>query len=135
MGLKERRAVQEFEQNEFPKLKQEITTTTGFDVDFDVQWEKLAVDGYDHMYTEAFTKVYFTPIINAFKAICVDDMGKEALKGTLKKITLTNEQGVYGATGMSFDGGNLTIDHKPASNIDDIKLRSEALQKILEDSL
>lgn len=135
MGLKEKRAVQDFEQNIFPGLKTEIETIAGFSIEFEIAWEKLAIDGYDHLYAEAFPKVYFTPIANAFKEICVDDMGKEALKGALKKIFITNEKGASSPTAMAFEGGTLTVDHKPATNIDDIDVRSKAIQKLLENAL
>jgi hypothetical protein len=84
------------------------------------------------MYAEGFTKVYFTPIIEAFKEITIDDLGKEALKATLKKIVIKNEGDIYSASyAYAFNNGVLTIDHKPFTNIDNIEDRSKELSNLL----
>ncbi|THU37039.1 hypothetical protein FAM09_18975 [Niastella caeni] len=136
MGLLERRAVKAFQDGSYPKLTNEINTLAGYPIEFEVNWDTLAVEEYSHLYEEAFSKVYFTPLINAIKEITVDDMGKEALKESLKKVVIKNEGGFYSApSAYSFDGGVLTIDHEPCSNIDYVNDRSEALGKLLMKNL
>ena len=132
MGLLEKRAIKEFQDNSFKKLTAEINTLAGFDIEFDVKWETLAVEEYAHLYDEGFTKVYFTPILNAFKEITSDDMGKQALKDTLLKISIKNENDIhYGDAAYSYENKTLTIDHKPMTNIDNIEERSTALASFL----
>ena len=75
MGLQGKRAIEDFKNNVFPDLKKEIEEAAGFPVSTEVSREKLIADGYSHMYNEAFTKVYFTPLIRALKAITFDDPG------------------------------------------------------------
>jgi hypothetical protein len=132
MGLLEKRALKAFQDGAYKKLTGEINKIAGFNVDFDVNWETLALEDQSHLYEESFPKVYFEPIIKAFTEIASDEMGKDALKETLKKIIIKNEGGVYyGSGAYSFDNGVLTIDHQPTTNIDNIQERSDELAKIL----
>lgn len=136
MGLQERRAVKTFQDGSYQNLTNEINTLAGYSLEFEVNWDTLALEEYTHMYEEGFTKVYFTPLINALKEITVDEMGKEALKEALKKVVIKNEAGnYYGSTAYAFNGGVLTIDHQPFSNIDNITERSEELSKLLMKNL
>lgn len=136
MGLQERRAVKAFQDGVYQNLTTEINTVAGYSLEFEVNWDTLALEEYSHLYEEGFTKVYFTPLINALKEITIDDMGKEALKEALKKIVIKNEAGnYYGSTAYAFSGGVLTIDHQPFSNIDNITERSEELSKLLMKNL
>ncbi|MBI3297356.1 MAG: hypothetical protein HYZ75_04270 [Elusimicrobia bacterium] len=135
MGLAERRAVEEFKDKQFPALKQEIDQAAGFDVPLEVQWDTLAAEGYSHLYADAFPKVYFVPLRDAVKAIAVDQMGKDALKGGLKKVLVANTKEGFSCSSFSFEGGTLTIDHQPCSNIDDVGERTTGIQKMLEEKL
>jgi hypothetical protein len=136
MGLAERRAVKAFQDGSYQTLTSEINTIAGYPIEFEVNWDTLALEEQTHLYEEGFTKVYFTPLINALKEITIDDMGKEALKESLKKVVIKNEGGYYSASSAySFDGGVLTIDHEPFSNIDYIADRSEGLSKLLMKNL
>ncbi|MCC6288050.1 MAG: hypothetical protein IT249_09200 [Chitinophagaceae bacterium] len=136
MGLIEKRATKAFQDNAYASLTNEINTIAGFPVEFDVKWDTLAVSDYSHLYEEAFTKVYFTPVINAFKEITIDDLGKEALKETVKKIVIKNEGGFYyGESAYSYSNGTLTIDHQPVTNVDDIDSRTNYLIKLLSSKM
>jgi len=136
MGLLEKRALKTFQEGTYQSLTNEINTLAGFPLELDVKWETLALDEKSHLYEEAFTKVYFTPLIDALKEIAADDMGKEALKEILKKVVVKNEVGnCYGSTCYAFSGGVLTIDHMPFGNIDNVSERSEELTKLLMQNL
>lgn len=136
MGLIEKRAIKDFQDKDYINLTKEINAIAGFLVEFEVHWDSLALEGSSDMYKEGFTKVYFIPVINAFKEITSDDMGKEALKETLKKIVIKNQIGAYSpGSAYSFEGGVLTIDHEPTTNIDDVNNRSEALTKLLSSKM
>jgi hypothetical protein len=134
-GLKEKRAVKDFQDKSFPKLTKEINAVAGTDIPVEVDWDSLAVDGYSDLYEEGFTKVYFTPLLDALKEICADDMGKTALKEALKKVVIKNSSNSYSPSNFSFSDGVLVIDHSPTSNLNDTKERTKKIAKLLEDAL
>ena len=136
MGLAERRAAKDFETKRFPQLKEAIDKAACFAVAVEVAWEKLAAPDQAHLYEESWEKVYFRPLAEAFTAICIDDMGKEALKASLKKVVITNSGGTYyGDRIATFSDGVLTLDHEPCTNVDDVADRTTGIRKVLESAL
>jgi hypothetical protein len=135
MGLKEKRAVKEFEDNVLPKLRASLNEIAGFDVEMEIDFDVLAEDDMGHLYSEAWPSIFFTPVEKAFKQICSDDLGKGALKDCFKKLVVTNKSDVFGQQSISFADGVLTIDHKPFSNIDDVNPRAKWVQEALEKGL
>lgn len=135
MGLAERRAVEQFRNDDYPGWKSRIDEAAGFDVPVEVAWDQLAVDDYASSYAEFFPKVYFQPLVDALKAITVDDMGKSAARNGLKKIVIQNAGGFYSASGFTFADGVLTIDHQPHANVDYGEERAKGLQQLLESGL
>ncbi|MBM4304242.1 MAG: hypothetical protein FJ112_07935, partial [Deltaproteobacteria bacterium] len=111
MGLAERRALNNFQTNEYKTLENTIHAAAGFKVKVTVDWEKLGTDGNSDLYKDGFTKVYFTPLIEAFKAICIDEMGRKALKAELKEIVITNSADLYSPQSWTLEKGVLTLDH------------------------
>ncbi len=134
MGLAERRATQEFQNSVFLGLKNKIFDAAGFEVPIDINWESIAEPNEARIYEEYWTKIYFEPLIGAFKTICVDDLGKQALRDSLKKIEVLNSKSFSDFRGFSFTDGVLKLDHK-LMNADNIQDRTEALVKMLESSL
>lgn len=132
MGLAEKRAVEKFKNEQYPLWVSKICQIVGFQVALDVNWEKLCKEGFADSYQEYFDKVYFLPLEQGLKSIAIDQMGKDALKNGLKKVVVTNTKNSYSPNHFTFEGGVLTIDHDPASNVDDVKDRSEMIQKLLE---
>ncbi len=136
MGLAERRAAKEFETNQFPGFAKRIAEAATFDIPIDVQWESLAADGMAHLYAEAWPKVYFEPLIAALTSICADSMGRDALKGAVKRIVIRNTAGIYSGERMpALEAGVLTLDHEPCSNVDDVDERTRAITQHLEGKL
>ncbi|MBJ6760249.1 hypothetical protein JGU66_05705 [Myxococcaceae bacterium JPH2] len=137
MGLAERRAAKKFEDTLYPPLKQQVETAAHFAVPVDVNWQSLATDEQAHLYDECWPKVYFTPLIEALEGITTDDMGRDALKAGLHRIVIRNTGGIYSASGafVTFEGGVLTLDHEPCTNVDDTRDRRDAIQKTLEKAL
>jgi hypothetical protein len=136
MGLAERRAAKEFETKRFPQLKKDIDEAAGFEVPVTVHWDSLAKEGEAHLYDECWPKVYFQPLVAALKGITFDEMGKEALKGGLKKIEIQNRAGIYYGNRMAtFEGGTLVLDHEPHSNVDSIDERTDGIRLLLESKL
>jgi hypothetical protein len=131
VGLAERRAIKKFEDELYPELKAQIDAVAGFSVDMNVDWATLAEADYAHLYDEALPKVYFTPILEALREVCVDQMGKDALKEGLKRVDVRWS----GQKQLDFADGVLTVDHSPVSNIDYWEERKKELQKALESKL
>lgn len=131
MGLAERRAVKNYSETEFPKMKAKIDAVAGMDVTFDISWDTLEEDDYAHLLEESIPKVYFKPILEAFREIAIDDMGKEALAEGVKSVVVR----WTGEKTIDFEDGVLTVDHSPISNIDYWEDRRDKIQSALEERL
>jgi hypothetical protein len=135
MGLAERRAAKEFENNIYPKLKKQIDEIAGFEVPMEVRWDTLMKeDGYTSSWAEGWPKIYFEPLMLALKNICADDMGKDALKAGLKKIVVQDAKDSYSSWWASWENGILTLDHQ-FCNLDSIPDRMKIVQDTLEKNL
>ncbi|WP_196894899.1 hypothetical protein [Aureivirga marina] len=136
MGLKEKRAIQNFKETKFEDLKTEVLNTLGFEVPMEVEWDSLAKDTKVDLYREAIPAIYFQPQIETFKDICQDDLGKEAMKEVLKKIVIKNENDIWSATKWAkFEDGVLTLDHETTSNMGNVEDRIYYLKELLENAL
>jgi len=135
MGLAERRAIKDFQDNHLPKLQAEIHKAAGFPVPIEVNWEQLATEGQSHLFVEGWTDVFFKPVIEALRQIGRDAMGQDALKAGLKKIEFRNASGYYSpGSAISFQNGTLMFDHE-LSNVGDINDRTKAAIELMEKSL
>lgn len=136
MGLAQKRIITEFKEKEFPKWKSQVDATAGFEVPMDVKWDTLASDDYDNrdQYFQWFEKVYFRPLLTVIKNICIDDMGKTALREQLKKITIDGSDG-HGPHHTTFEGGHLLIKHKAHTNVDQENDRIQGWQHMIEQKL
>ncbi len=138
MGLKERRAAKAFQDANFGSLKERILAAAKCSLELEVEWETLAEAGWDHMYEEAWPKVYFQPLVQALESLCQDAMGAEAVKETLKKVKIQNRGDCSnGERWASLDkaAGLLTLNHKPFTNIDEVERRAQGLVATLEQGL
>ena len=136
MGLAERRATKDFQDNHLPGLVAELHRLAGFAVPVEINFEQLAKQDYAASYNEHFRKIYFQPTIDALKAVAIDDLGRDALKAGLKKIVFCNTKDTYTAEyAVTFADGVATIDHDPATNVDDVDDRAKTLIKALEKGL
>ena len=135
MGLSERRAAKEFQDTQFPPFQTEIQKIVGMPVPIEVAWEELAKEGQSHLYKESWPELYFKPIVEGLRQITRDQMGKDALKGGLKKIQIRNSKGAYyPETAISFDGGTLLVDHA-LSNVQNTHERTKYVVEIVEKGL
>lgn len=131
MGLAERRAIKQFSEGKYIQLKQEIDIAAGFEVTMDVNWESLAIEDCAHLYEEAFTQVYFRPLLEAIKAITIDELGQEALKTGLKQVLIENS----GSSWPIFEAGVLTLPFDSVANLDYWSDRQQSIQRALEKGL
>lgn len=134
MGLAEKRAMTEFQNNSYPSLKKKIDEAAGFDVPIEIDWVSLAKPNQAAVYQEAWTKIFFEPLIEGLKAICTDDLGKQALKESLKKVEIRNSGEFCDRSGITLTGGVLRIDHD-LYNFEHVKHRTEGIVKRLEAAL
>lgn len=135
MGLAERRAAEQFRVEQYPQWLSRIGEAAGFEVPVEVAWDQLAVNDYAQSYRDFFPQVYFQPLVTALAAVCIDDMGTEALRAGLHKIVVKNSGEYHNARGFAFQDGVLTIDHLPATNVNDVQERAKGLQRLLESQL
>jgi hypothetical protein len=134
MGLAERRATLEFQNTVLPGLKKQIDDAAGFDVPLEIDWESLAEPNEARLYNEYWSKIYFEPLIQALQSLCADDLGKQAVKDSLKKVQITNSRTKFDRSAFSFENGVLMVDHK-LTNADDLRLRTETIVSRLEEAL
>ncbi len=145
-GLAERRAIKEYQDSKFPEFKKQIDAAAGFDVKVTVNWDKLAVPGQAEHYLEDeyISDIFFYPLIEALKSVAKDEMGKTALKSSLKEIVITYDAATAPASnyknGYPFENGVLTINNQPWSNSDgrdgsNYKDRVKAITENLEEKL
>jgi hypothetical protein len=136
MGLAERRATKEFQDKALPALRAELDKLAGKAIELDIHWEQLAKEDGAASYDEWWRKVYFQPVLNALKSITRDPIGRDAIKEGFHKLILSNTRGAYSAdSAISFTAGELTIDHDPGSNVDDVDERANHIVKIVERAL
>ena len=136
MTLAERRIVNEFETGRFPALKTRVEEAAGFPVPLEVRWDTLAAPGESRLYAECWPLVYFEPLIAGLAAVCRDEMGRDAVKGAVKKIVIQNTKGcVYGHCWATFADGVLTLDHESLTNSGATEERKNGLVAVLESNL
>jgi hypothetical protein len=135
MGLAERRAIEHFKNDAYPGWLQQIEETAGFAVPVEIVWEELAVADHADSYAEFFPKVYFRPLVDALRAVTVDQLGKDAAREGLSKIVIRNNGGFYDAMGFTFQDGVLIMDHRPDANVDYVEERTKGLQRLIEAGL
>lgn len=88
MSISERRKIKEFQEVFVPEREREVQEICGAAVIFDVDWDSFqgALDIRDGLlYLNGGT---CDNINRALRASCKDDLGKEAVRNGLKKITL-----------------------------------------------
>ena len=135
MGLAERRAAKEFQDKNYPALQAEIHKAAGFPITIEINWDQLAEEGMAHLYKDSWPDLYFKPVVEAFRQIARDDMGKEALKAGVKKVEIRNSKGSSSPhTAISFSDSTLQIDHK-LSNVGDTKDRTKYIVEVVEKAL
>lgn len=105
MGLNEKRKIKELQDVTLPEREKEIEEICGQAISYEVDWASLE----DDMEGLNFLDNLSCHRLNmALRTICVDEMGKEAIRDSLKLIKLGNVKDKSGMS-MSFDGGVLDM--------------------------
>jgi hypothetical protein len=87
MGLNERRKIKELQDTTLPVRVKEIEEICGKPIPYEVDWESFADDAQALNF---FDNLSPHRINMALRAICLDDMGKEAVRDGLKLLKLKN---------------------------------------------
>jgi len=105
MGLEERRRIKELQEVTLPERVREIEEICGAPIAYEVDWDSLANDPAGLNFTDNLS---CHRLNMALRTICVDDMGREAVREGLKLVKLKNV-GDTAAMKISFEGGVLEM--------------------------
>jgi hypothetical protein len=105
MGLNERRKIKELQDTVIPGRVKEIEEICGKAIAYDIDWNSLAEDagGLNFMDNVSCHRLNM-----ALRMICIDDLGKEAVREGLKSIKLVNIPD-KAKKSLASDGGVLTM--------------------------
>lgn len=106
MGLEERRKMKELQETSFPERTKELAEICGGgSIAYEVDWDSFA----DDLQALNFLDNLACHRINmALRVICLDDLGKEAVRDGLKLIKLKNVK-TKPEMSMIFEGGVLEM--------------------------
>ncbi|MFM9951946.1 MAG: hypothetical protein ACKV1O_28710 [Saprospiraceae bacterium] len=88
MGLQEKRLAKNIQDNVLPGFIAELTAIGGFEPSLEINWETFIA--YDEYPLTRLEGDVLPGLLEVFKSICRDDMGREALQSALKTIRLEN---------------------------------------------
>lgn len=105
MGLNEKRKIKELQETTIPERTKELAEICGGAISYEIDWESLA----DDLEALNFLDNISCHRINmAFRVICADDLGKEAVQEGVKLIKLKNVK-TKEEMKISFAGGVLEM--------------------------
>ena len=105
MGLNERRKIKELQDTTIPARVKEIEDICGKPVPYEVDWDSLSDDAEGLNFLD---NISCHRLNMALRTICVDDMGKEAVRGALNLIKLKNVKDKSDMK-INFDAGVLEM--------------------------
>ena len=104
MGLNERRKIKELQDEVLPGRVKEIEEICGAPIPYEVDWSS-----FEDLESLNFMDNISCHRLNmALRMICQDDIGKEAVRESLKLVKLANVKDQAGMK-MTFDGGVLEM--------------------------
>ena len=127
MGLEERRKIKELQDEVLPGRVNEIEEICGSAIPYDIDWTSFDGDleGLNFMDNISCHRLNM-----ALRVICSDDLGKEAVRDTLKSVKLRNVKSKDDKS-LSFAGGTLDMACAYATGLDgafsDNEIREELL--------
>jgi hypothetical protein len=130
MGLAEKRAISEAQKSWVPQRKAEIKELTGADIPYEFDWDSFADDAKAVNWLEHNGP---QQLAMALRVICRDDLGKEAVVGTVKKVVFKNVKDAA-ARKATLSGGTLEIHGAFAEGIPGT-VRDAGIREYLEKQL
>lgn len=137
MGLAEKKAVHDFQTNEWPKMAERIKAAAGYDLEVVPLWEHLVPHEKNApRYAYFFEQIFVIPIENCFKEFAKDNFTKEAVSKGIKKITLSNTKNIYSETQwLTMNPPEINLEWDIWTNVDRVQGRTESLKKAIEKAL
>jgi hypothetical protein len=127
VGLEERRKIKELEEQVLPGRIAEIEEICGAAIPYEVDWTSF--DG-DLPGLNFLDNISCHRLNMALRAICADELGKEAVRDTVRKVRLRNVPSIEEKS-LSFAGGTFEMACAYASGLDgafsDNEIRTELL--------
>lgn len=105
MGLNERRKMKEIQDTILPERVKEIAEICGAPIPYQVDWDSMADDGQALNFMD---NISCHRLNMALRSICLDDMGKQAVREGLKEVRLKNVKD-RDSMSMTFEGGVLEM--------------------------
>lgn len=105
MGLNERRKVKELQDTVLPGREKEIEEICGKAVPYEVDWDSISSDPQALNFLD---NISCHRLNMALRTICMDEIGKEAVREGLKRVKLKNVAEAS-ARHIAFDGGVLEM--------------------------
>ena len=130
MGLAERRKIKDLQETTLPARVKEIEEICGAAIPYEVDWESLADDAEGLNFLDNLS---CHRLNMALRVICQDDLGKEAVRESLKTIRLRNVKSKADMK-MTFESGVLEMHCAYALRTDgmfsDNDIRALLMQKL-----
>jgi hypothetical protein len=105
MGLEEKRRIKELQEVTLPEREREIEEICGAAIPYEVDWDSLADDATGLNFLDNLS---CHRLNMALRTICVDDLGKEAIREGLTLVRLKNVADV-GDKSITFADGVLEM--------------------------
>jgi len=130
MGLNERRKIKELQDVTFPGRVKEIEEICGAPIPYEVDWDSLADDAQGLNFIDILS---CHRLNMALRSICLDDMGKSAVRDGLKLVKLKNVKD-KAAMKIAFEGGVLEMHCAYALGAEGM-FNDNAIREVLEKNL
>lgn len=107
MGLQEKKAIQGIKEQYFDNYQNELNEIVGKELPIDITW-----DSFDMEAIKFIPSVCLQRTVDAFKELCSDTIGKEAVQESITKIVVNNipAEGAEEKKNLNLDSGILTIE-------------------------
>lgn len=128
MGLNEKRKMKEIQDTALPERTRELLEITGSPIAYDIDWPAFQ-DSFEAL--NFLDNVACHRLNMALRVICVDQLGKDAVKDALKKVRIVNVKDVA-AKKLEFGGGVLTMTGAYAAGLSGAFSDNEIRAKLME---
>jgi len=118
MGLAEKRISAAYQKDQFPTWKQRLDAIAGYQLTYEVAWDELVKEGWAESYPVVLDYNFFRPLERTLQSICADQLGKDALKGRIKRVKI-NSQRSWSSLEVKVEGDTLLLDADPTYNRDE----------------
>lgn len=137
MGLAEKKAIHDFQTNNWPAMLERIKAAAGYELEVAPQWDTLMPHEKNApKYAHFFEQFFVLPIENCFKEFAKEDFTKKAVSEGIKKITLSNTKNNYYSTGyVTVNGSEVNLEWDLWTNVDRVDERTKTLKTAIEKAL